>query len=61
MPSPVLMAALVVNGKTRPPPPAQMMTALAVMALTVPSWTLMAVTPQTLPSSTSSWVANHSS
>jgi hypothetical protein len=61
MPSPVLIAALVVNGNTRPAPPVQTMTALAVIARTLPSWRLSAPTPITVPPSTSSVVAYHSS
>ena len=62
MPSPVLMAALVVKGKMRPPPPVQMITALAGIACMAPERTLIAVTPQAAPlSSSSSRVPYHSS
>ena len=61
MPSPVLMLALVVNGKTRPQPPVQRTTAFAVIASIRPVISSIATTPCTRPSSTSSRVTNHSS
>ena len=45
MPSPFLMLALVVKGKTLPQPPVQRMTALAVMAWIFPVASSMATTP----------------
>ena len=61
MPSPFLMAALVVNGNTRPQPPVHRMTALAGMASIFPDIISIATTPWTRPSSTRSLVTNHSS
>ena len=61
MPSPVLIEALVVNGKTRPPPPVHMITAFARIGFTWPVRSSIAVTPWQRPPSTSSLVANHSS
>ena len=61
MPSPFLMLALVVKGKTRPQPPVHRMTALAVMISILPDISSMATTPWTRPSSTRSFVTNHSS
>ena len=61
MPSPVLMFALVVKGKTLPQPPVASTTALAVIARTRPVLSSTATTPCTRPSSTSSRVTNHSS
>ena len=61
IPSPVLMAAFVVKGKTRPPPPVQRMTDFARIACSSPVRKSIAVTPWQRPSSTSSRVANHSS
>ena len=61
MPSPVLMLAFVVNGKTLPQPPVARITALAVIAWIRPVRSSTATTPCTRPSSTSSRVTNHSS
>ena len=61
MPSPVLMLALVVNGKTLPQPPVARMTAFAVTAWILPVIRPTATTPCTRPSSTSSLVTNTSS
>ena len=61
MPSPVLMAAFVVNGNTRPQPPVARMTALPRIASIRPDISSSATTPQTRPSSTSSRVTCHSS
>src|SRR4029453_7904769 len=61
MPSPVLMAALVVNGNTRPPPPVAITTDRPVIVSTRPDISSIATTPQTRPSSTSSRVTYHSS
>ena len=61
MPSPVLMLALVVNGKTLPHPPVASTTARAVIALIRPEFSSTATTPCTRPSSTSRRVTNHSS
>ena len=61
MPSPVLMLALVVNGKTLPPPPVASTTALAVIAWIFPVASSMATTPCTRPSSASSRVTKLSS
>jgi hypothetical protein len=55
------MLALVVNGKTRPPPPVARMTALAPIASIRPDISSIATTPRTRPSSTSNRVAYHSS
>ena len=61
MPSPFLMLALVVNGKTLPQPPVQRMTAAAAMERTFPVASSIATTPWQRPSSTSSFVTKHSS
>src|SRR4051812_45853102 len=61
MPSPVLMLAFVVNGKTFPQPPVHKITDLAATAWMRPVISSMATTPWTRPSSTSSLVTNHSS
>jgi hypothetical protein len=61
IPSPVLMAAFVVNEKIRPQPPVQRITALAVMHLTSESRRSMAATPAHRPSSTRSEVTKNSS
>src|SRR3954447_18028778 len=61
MPSPVLMLAFVVNGKTFPQPPVHRITDLAATAWIRPVISSMATTPCTRPSSTSSLVTNHSS
>ena len=61
MPSPLLIEALVVNGKTRPPPPVHMITARALIARISPVRSSIATTPWQRPSSTSRRVANHSS
>ena len=61
MPSPVLIAALVVNGKTRPPPPVHMITERARIAWISPVRISIAMTPWQRPFSTSRRVANHSS
>ena len=61
MPSPLLIAAFVVNGKTFPHPPVQRMTAREVIASILPDFRSIATTPCTRPSSTSSLVTNHSS
>ena len=61
MPSPVLMLALVVNGKTFPHPPVASTTARAVIARIRPVASSTATTPCTRPSSTSRRVTNHSS
>ena len=61
MPSPVLIAALVVKGNTLPQPPVQRMTAFAVIASIRPDIRSIAITPCTRPSSTSRRVTNHSS
>ncbi|COU66577.1 Uncharacterised protein [Mycobacterium tuberculosis] len=61
MPSPVLMFALVVNGNTRPHPPVHRITASARIVSMRPVANSIATRPHTLPSSTSSVVANHSS
>src|SRR5215207_9932584 len=61
MPSPVLIAALVVNGKTFPQPPVHSTTDFAVMASILPLIRSMATTPCTRPSSIRSRVTNHSS
>ena len=61
MPSPVLMLALVVNGKTLPHPPVASTTARAVIARIRPLASSTATTPWTRPSSTSRRVTNHSS
>ena len=61
MPSPVLMAPLVVNGKIRPAPPAQMITALALNSRIVPVRISIAVTPRQTPSSTIRSVEKYSS
>src|SRR5215213_3413403 len=61
IPSPVLMLAFVVNGKTLPQPPVQRITAFAATAWILPVISSTATTPCTRPSSTSSLVANHSS
>ena len=45
IPSPFLMLALVVNGKTLPQPPVQRMTALAMMVRICPVDSSMATTP----------------
>ena len=61
MPSPVLMLAFVVKGKTLPQPPVHSTTDLAVIARTRPVPSSTATTPCTRPSSTSNRVTNHSS
>ena len=61
MPSPVLMLALVVNGKTLPQPPVARITDLAAIVSIRPLIRSTATTPCTRPSSTSSRVTNHSS
>jgi hypothetical protein len=61
MPSPLLIAALVVNGKTLPHPPVHRITARAVIASIFPDARSIATTPCTRPSSTMSLVTNHSS
>ena len=61
MPSPVLMLAFVVNGKTLPQPPVHRTTAFAVIAWIRPLIRPIATTPCTRPSSTSSRVTNSSS
>ena len=45
IPSPFLIFALVVKGKTRPQPPVHRMTARAVMVSTFPDISSMATTP----------------
>ena len=55
------MAAFVVNGNTRPPPPVAITTARAVIVSIAPDISSIATTPQTRPSSTSSRVTYHSS
>ncbi len=57
IPSPVLMAALVVNGKTRPAPPVHRITARAAIAWILPLEISIATQPCTWPSSISSLVA----
>ena len=61
MPSPVLMLAFVVNGKTLPQPPVARMTAFAAIVWILPVSSSIATTPCTRPSSTSSLVTNPSS
>ena len=61
IPSPFLIAALVVKGKTLPQPPVQRITAPAVIASILPDIRSSATTPCTRPSSTRSLVTNHSS
>jgi hypothetical protein len=61
MPSPLLIAALVVKGNTLPQPPVHRMTARAVIASIFPDLRSIAITPWTRPSSTRSLVTNHSS
>ena len=61
MPSPFLMLALVVKGKTLPQPPVARMTALAVMTWIFPVASSVATTPWQRPASTRSFVTNHSS
>jgi hypothetical protein len=57
MPSPVLMAPLVVNGNMRPAPPVAMMTAPASKRRIWPLRISIAVRPVQRPSSTSRSVA----
>ena len=61
MPSPFLMLALVVKGKTLPQPPVQRITAPAAIARTFPVASSIATTPWQRPSSTRSRVTKHSS
>ena len=51
MPSPVLIAPLVVNGKIRPAPPEQMITVLPRNSVISPERISMEVQPRQTPSS----------
>ena len=59
MPSPFLMLALVVNGKTFPQPPVHSRTDLAKIVTILPVASSMATTPRQRPSSTSSFVTKY--